>query len=114
VLAEWSDCRPAYDSPDAVACLAGAAPVTRRSGTHPSVSFGWACNKRFHKAITTLADNSHQASPWAAKVYADAIARGLDIPTPSAGSPGRGSGCSGAAGSTKSPTTPAATATPTR
>ena len=39
VLAEWGDCRPAYDSPDAVACLAGAAPVTRRSGKHTSVSF---------------------------------------------------------------------------
>jgi transposase len=80
VLAEWGDCRPAYDSPDAVACLAGAAPVTRRSGKHTSVSFRWACNKRFRKAITTLADNSRHASPWAAKVYADAIARGLDHP----------------------------------
>ena len=37
----------------------------------------------------------------------------LTIPTPSACSPGPGSGCSGAAGSTRSPTTPAATATPT-
>jgi transposase len=80
VLAEWGDCRPAYDSPDAVACLAGAAPVTRRSGKHTSVSFRWACNKRFRKAITTLADNSRHASPWAAKVYSDAIARGLDHP----------------------------------
>ena len=63
-----------------MACLAGAAPVTRRSGKHTSVSFRWACNKRFRKAITTLADNSRHASPWAAKVYADAIARGLDHP----------------------------------
>jgi transposase len=80
VLAEWGDCRPAYDSPEAVACLAGAAPVTRRSGKHTSISFRWACNKRFRKAITTLADNSRHASPWAAKVYADAIGRGLDHP----------------------------------
>jgi transposase len=80
VLAEWGDCRPAYDAPDAVACLAGVAPVTKRSGKHTSVSFRWACNKRLRKAITMLADNSRHSSPWAAKVYADALARGLDHP----------------------------------
>jgi transposase len=80
VLAEWGDCRPAYDSPDAVACLAGATPVTRQSGKHRSVGFRWACNKRFRQAICTFADNSRHASPWAAKVYADAIARGCDHP----------------------------------
>jgi len=80
VLAEWGDCRPAYDGPDAVACLAGATPVTRQSGKHRSVSFRWACNKRFRQAITTFADNSRHASPWAAKLYADAIARGCDHP----------------------------------
>jgi transposase len=80
VLAEWGDCRPAYDGPDAVACLAGATPVTRQSGKHTTVSFRWACNKRLRQAITTFADNSRHASPWAAKVYADAIARGCDHP----------------------------------
>jgi transposase len=80
VLAEWGDCRPAYDSPDAVACLAGATPVTKQSGKHRSVGFRWACNKRFRQAITTFADNSRHASPWAAKIYADAIARGCDHP----------------------------------
>ena len=80
VLAEWGDCRPAYDGPDAVACLAGATPVTRQSGKHRSVSFRWACNKRFRQAICTFADNSRHASPWAAKVYANAIARGCDHP----------------------------------
>ena len=80
VLAEWGDCRPAYDGPEAVACLAGAVPVTRRSGKHTSVSFRWACNKRLRKAIGIFADNSRHASPWAAKVYADARGRGLDHP----------------------------------
>ena len=80
VLAEWGDCRPAYDSPDAVACLAGATPVTKQSGKHTTVSFRWACNKRFRQAICTFADNSRHASPWAAKIYADAIARGCDHP----------------------------------
>ena len=80
VLAEWGDCREAYDGPDAIACLAGVVPVTRRSGKHTSVSFRWACNKRLRKAIGIFADNSRHASPWAAKVYADARARGLDHP----------------------------------
>jgi transposase len=80
VLAEWGDCRDAYPSPDAVAALSGIVPVTRASGKHHAVSFRWACNKRFRAAITTFADNSRHASPWAAKVYADAIARGCDHP----------------------------------
>jgi transposase len=80
VLAEWGDCRPAYDSPEAVAALAGATPVTKRSGKHTAVHFRWACNKRFRKALMCFADNSRRASPWAAKVYADAVARGHDHP----------------------------------
>ena len=80
MLAEWGDCREAYDSPDAVAALAGATPVTKKSGKHEAVHFRWACNKRFRKAITSFADNSRHASPWAADVYQRAIARGCDHP----------------------------------
>jgi transposase len=80
VLAEWGDCRQAYDGPDSVAALAGVTPVTRQSGKHRSVGFRWACNKRFRRAITTFADNSRHASPWAAKVYNDARAAGKDHP----------------------------------
>jgi transposase len=80
MLAEWGDCRQAYDGPDAVAALAGAAPVTKESGKHRAVHFRWACNKRFRVAITTFADNSRHSSEWAAKVYADARARGHDHP----------------------------------
>jgi transposase len=80
MLAEWGDCRQAYDGPDSVAALAGATPVTKASGKHRAVHFRWACNKRFRVAITTFADNSRHASPWAAKVYTDARARGLDHP----------------------------------
>jgi transposase len=80
VLAEWGDCRPAYSGPDAVAALAGVAPVTKQSGKHHAVHFRWACNKRFRAAITTFADNSRHASPWAATVYADARSRGHDHP----------------------------------
>ena len=80
VLAEWGDCRQAYDGPDSVAALAGVTPVTSQSGKHRDVQFRWACNKRFRVAVTTFADNSRHASPWAAKVYSDARARGKDHP----------------------------------
>jgi transposase len=80
MLAEWGDCRQAYDGPDSVAALAGVSPVTRQSGKHRSVSFRWTCNKRFRRAITTFADNSRHASPWAAKIYTDARAAGKDHP----------------------------------
>jgi transposase len=80
VLAEWGDCRQAYEHPDSVAALAGATPVTKQSGKHRSVEFRWACNKRFRAAITTFADNSRHASPWAAKIYNDARASGKDHP----------------------------------
>ena len=80
VLAEWGDSRAAYDSPDAVAALAGVTPVTKASGKYRAVHFRWACNKHFRKAITCFADNSRHASPWAADVYARAIARSHDHP----------------------------------
>ena len=80
MLAEWGDCRQAYDHPDAVAALAGVTPVTRESGKHRAVHFRWACNKRFRVAITTFADNSRHASPWAAKIYNDARQAGKDHP----------------------------------
>ena len=80
MLAEWGDCRQAYDGPDSVAALAGCTPVTRQSGKHRAVHFRWACNKRFRQAMTTFADNSRHASPWAAQIYNDARASGKDHP----------------------------------
>lgn len=80
MLAEWGDCRQAYAGPDSVAALAGVTPVTRQSGKHRGVGFRWACNKRFRKAMTTFADNSRRASPWAAQIYNDARAAGKDHP----------------------------------
>jgi transposase len=80
MLAEWGDCRPAYDGPEIVSALAGLTPVTKKSGKHHSVHFRWACNKRFRVALTTFADNSRHASPWAADIYQRAIQRGCDHP----------------------------------
>lgn len=80
MLAEWGDCREAYAHPDQVAMLGGLCPVTHASGKHRDVSFRWACNKRLRVALTTFADNSRHESPWAAEIYAKAIARGCDHP----------------------------------
>ena len=80
VLAEWGDVRQAYDSPAAVAALAGVTPVTKASGKIHAVHFRWACNKRLRRAITTFADNSHHDSPWAADIYDRARAGGHDHP----------------------------------
>jgi transposase len=80
MLAEWGDCRQAYDGPDSVAALAGCTPVTKASGKHTATHFRWACNKRFRRAITTFADNSRHASPWAAKIYGEARRAGKDHP----------------------------------
>jgi transposase len=80
VLAERGDARQACEHPDAVAALAGCTPVTRASGKYRAVSFRRACSKRFRVAITTFADNSRHASPWAAKIYDGARASGKDHP----------------------------------
>ena len=80
MLAEWGDCRQAYEHPDAIAALAGCTPVTKESGKHRAVHFRWACNKRFRVAITTFADNSRHSSPWAASIYNQARAAGKDHP----------------------------------
>lgn len=78
ILAEWGDARAAFDHPDAIAALAGITPVTKASGKQRGVSFRWACNKRLRQAITTFADNSRRASPWAADIYDRARASGKD------------------------------------
>ncbi|MET7888446.1 IS110 family transposase [Streptomyces avermitilis] len=80
ILAEWGDSRDAFDGPDAVAALAGIAPVTKASGKHRAVSYCWACNKRFRQALVTFADNSRHESPWAADIYQRARSRGMDHP----------------------------------
>lgn len=80
MLAEWGDCREAYETSDAVAALAGMSPVTRASGKHEVVLFRWACNKWLRSAVATFADNSRHGSPWAADVYRRAIDRGCEHP----------------------------------
>jgi transposase len=80
LLAELGDDRARFPTAEQLTAEAGAAPVTRASGKHRAVVFRWACNKRLRQAITTLADHSRHASPWAAAVYTRARARGCDHP----------------------------------
>jgi transposase len=62
----------------AAAC--GVVPVTRESGKGRTVTFRYATNTRARFAITTFADNSRHASPWAAQLYRDARRRGVRHP----------------------------------
>ena len=80
IYAEIGSVRERYPTDDALAAEAGACPVTRQSGKSHSVAFRWACNTRLRRALTTFADNSRHASPWAADVYQRARARGAKHP----------------------------------
>ncbi len=80
ILAELGDVRDRFATDDQLAAEAGVAPVTYQSGKTKAVTFRWACNHRLRRAITTWADNSRRASPWANAIYAKARARGCDHP----------------------------------
>jgi transposase len=80
LLAEIGDCRARFPAPEALACLAGAAPSTRQSGKIRTVSFRWSCDKQLRDAVTDFAADSRRASPWAAGIYNRARARGHDHP----------------------------------
>lgn len=80
ILAELGDDRTRFATDEHLAAEAGVAPVTRASGKQHAVGFRWACNKRLRQALTTFADNSRHASPWAAAIYAAARRRGCDHP----------------------------------
>jgi transposase len=80
ILAELGDERARFPNDAQLAAEAGVAPLTYASGQHRSVAFRWAGNHRLRRAITCLADNSRHASPWAARVYAAARARGCHHP----------------------------------
>ncbi len=80
LLAEIGDVRSRFPDEESLAALAGVAPVTRASGKTTSVGFRWAADKKLRNAIIDFADGSRADSPWAAKIYNDAIARGKRHP----------------------------------
>jgi transposase len=75
LLTEIGNARQRFPDEETLAALAGVAPVTRASGKYRVVGFRWACDKKLRNALVDFADDSRHASPWAAKVYADALAR---------------------------------------
>jgi transposase len=75
LLGAPGDVRGRFPDEECLAALAGVAPVTITSGKRRVVKFRWACDKQLRAALIDFADDSRHASPWAAKVYADALAR---------------------------------------
>ncbi|WGX99609.1 IS110 family transposase [Nocardioides sp. QY071] len=80
LLSEIGDVRARFPDEESLAALAGVAPVTKASGKLHTVGFRWAADKKLRNALIDFADDSRNASPWAAKIYADAIARGKRHP----------------------------------
>jgi transposase len=80
LLAEIGDARGRYPTPEALTCLAGAAPSTRQSGKVKVVAYRWAVDKQLRGAVIDFAGDSHHANPWAADLYRRARARGHDHP----------------------------------
>ena len=80
VVAELGPLIERTSSAEEAAALAGAAPVTRRSGQHKAVCFRHQANAKARKALTLYADNSRHASPWAERIYREARARGCRHP----------------------------------
>jgi transposase len=72
LLSEIGDDRQRFDEVQALQCLAGTAPVTKRSGkkrTYWHVHQRWACNKHLRHALHLLADKSLSRCVWAETYY---------------------------------------------
>ena len=80
LVAELGPLLDRCDSPDEVAAICGAVPVTKASGKTRTVGFRYAANKPARVAITGFADNSRHASSWAADSYQRARQRGARHP----------------------------------
>ena len=80
LLAETGDCLARYPGPRALAAAAGVSPVTRKSGKWESHDYRHAVSADLRDAVCDFADGSRRASPWAARIYEAARARGKDHP----------------------------------
>jgi transposase len=80
LLSELGSVRERFATEAQLAAEAGVCPVTYQSGKSHGVRFRWACNHRLRAAVTTWADNSRHACPWAAALYQRARARGARHP----------------------------------
>jgi transposase len=80
ILAEVGPVLDRAETAEQAAAEVGAVPVTKESGKGRAVCFRWAANTRARQALSTWADNSRHASPWAADLYRRARARGKRHP----------------------------------
>ncbi|MGH8836533.1 MAG: IS110 family transposase [Actinomycetes bacterium] len=80
LLAEVGPILDRVDTAEQAAAECGAAPVTKASGKTSGVYFRWAANTRARKAMTSFAHNARMQSPWAARLYTEARARGKRNP----------------------------------
>jgi len=92
LLSEIGDVRQRFPNEEALAALAGVAPVTRASGTRRTVGFRWACDKKLRNAVIDFADDSRHASPGPPRSTPRRSTAPAGTPTPSASWHAPGSG----------------------
>lgn len=80
LLSEIGDDRGRFLDKESLAVLPGVAPVIKASGQCRHLGFRWAADRKLRNALIDFADDSRHVSPWAAKIYSDAIARGKRQP----------------------------------
>ena len=69
LLAELGDNRERFDSPEALQCHTGTAPVSYQSGKLKKVHFRRACHKVLRHTVHLWADLSRRKCPWANAYY---------------------------------------------
>lgn len=69
LLSSCGEDRERFDSPQAMQCVAGTAPVTRRSGSSGFVKHRTACDKMFKHSVHLWADHSRRTCAWAEAYY---------------------------------------------
>ena len=69
LLAELGDNRERFDSPEALQCHTGTAPVSYQSGKFKKVRFRRACQKVLRHTVHLWADLSRHKCPWANAYY---------------------------------------------
>jgi transposase len=80
LLAEMGDCRERFPTPETFVCLAGAAPSTRASGRHRTVTFRYGADKKLRDALCDFAGDSWRGNPWAETRYQQLRADGKSHP----------------------------------
>jgi len=77
LLAELGSDRQTFDSPDALRCYAGTAPVLHQSGKTRFVTLRRACNTTLRATVHLWADTSRKTCAWAQTYYQQKKSQGL-------------------------------------